>query len=83
MLIVLSYFATKIQNILYITKFFGKNYFRVVVFHLVIHIFQPAPILSVALLRYGAYSISKIAIISAGVTTIGVCGKCFLFPVTR
>lgn len=27
-----------------------------------------------ALLRYGAYSISKIAIISAGVTTIGVCG---------
>ena len=36
-----------------------------------------------ALLRYGAYSISKIAIISAGVTTIGVCGKCFLFPVTR
>ena len=26
MLIVLSYFATKIQNILYITKVFGKNY---------------------------------------------------------
>ena len=29
MLIVLSYFATKIQNILYITKVLGKYYFRV------------------------------------------------------
>jgi len=28
MLIVLSYFATKIQNILYITKVFGKYYCR-------------------------------------------------------